>query len=974
MAETDKIQIIENVYGLLFRHPLYNRCDEANEMKLLVVGDGDYARLFVDAVLQIGQMADKDLVVCWCTADEETKEAYLKERPALKDFIRIIDNRSNAGVPGEENIPEKNIEAYATLIFDDIPGNIDEYNADCRYFFAACGDDQYNEEAATRYIMSAKENCIAAYVVNDAIEVKISREADDAEYEEANETLDKASDKTSPIGELQRMALNTHLTWEGPGNMDYENAVKRYENPYNRNSSAAFVLSIPYKLRSIGIKETDPYKAAAVFHEILSKEEEADSGVTEILGKMACLEHRRWILEKVTFGVSGITNPDRFEEYDKCIKRASLKKTDENGRLIMHPCVARSTEATPLLDGIFKDRANWDDSSVPTDGLDDLDRLSIELHRAMLTATKRIKARIGDKPKEVEPYRSLHGICKSDNSPEQVKRDYDRYNFCIENILGGNTPYAGQFETYEKDLKKSLYELSEEDRAGAEKLMEQIKKELFPVLECIQYRDYKEFDISLLRSIPYILTAKNDIHICMPMGEASCVRGNNDDFFTSVASLTALYANKVTYLYLCEKQSNSRVFEAKIRAIRNYLNYRGKTCDIDIKLFFRDTPEDRNLRNKLQKKINIAMKEEIIQGHSLHVYTDENLGETVAEAIKDSGIDYFDGSVPISRSSMLNAQLINHVSARYPYFEFDSYQKCFRNCRGCEYLQYMRITSFLQVEDMFALFNAHDKQFNYPGVAGAYSYYWKIFNGDAIGEEDFALCARCWTQLCDIFKTGGADAVEIELTGTKGQNGKNSSKDGTTISKIVEVVERGSEKGIDLTKEQQVIIKMIRAMESRRYIELKTISQKGRIRVIFRNRKMKKIFAKSGELLETYVYFEACRTAYFDDVQTGYQFKWENGEVSNELDCVLTKDYRSIIVECKSAKSPDEDFYLILDSLANQFGIGYKKVLVMVTDTTAKNYDSYVLRGEQLEIITISEKEDLDNIGQKLIEIMERAW
>ena len=353
MAETDKIQIIENVYGLLFRHPLYNRCDEANEMKLLVVGDGDYARLFVDAVLQIGQMADKDLVVCWCTADEETKEAYLKERPALKDFIRIIDNRSNAGVPGEENIPEKNIEAYATLIFDDIPGNIDEYNADCRYFFAACGDDQYNEEAATRYIMSAKENCIAAYVVNDAIEVKISREADDAEYEEAIETLDKASDKTSPIGELQRMALNTHLTWEGPGNMDYENAVKRYENPYNRNSSAAFVLSIPYKLRSIGIKETDPYKAAAVFHEILSKEEEADSGVTEILGKMACLEHRRWILEKVTFGVSGITNPDRFEEYDKCIKRASLKKTDENGRLIMHPCVARSTEATPLLDGIF---------------------------------------------------------------------------------------------------------------------------------------------------------------------------------------------------------------------------------------------------------------------------------------------------------------------------------------------------------------------------------------------------------------------------------------------------------------------------------------------------------------------------------------------------------------------------------------------------------------------------------------------
>ncbi len=92
--------------------------------------------------------------------------------------------------------------------------------------------------------------------------------------------------------------------------------------------------------------------------------------------------------------------------------------------------------------------------------------------------------------------------------------------------------------------------------------------------------------------------------------------------------------------------------------------------------------------------------------------------------------------------------------------------------------------------------------------------------------------------------------------------------------------------------------------------------------------------------------------------------------MTNELDCVLTKGYRSIFVECKSTKDPDEGFYLTLDSLADHFGIGFKKVLVMVTDTSSRAFSKYDSRGKQMDIITISRKSELKDVGKKLIEIM----
>lgn len=307
------------------------------------------------------------------------------------------------------------------------------------------------------------------------------------------------------------------------------------------------------------------------------------------------------------------------------------------------------------------------------------------------------------------------------------------------------------------------------------------------------------------------------------------------------------------------------------------------------------------------------------------------------------GADYYDGSNLLVDSHYENGMLNRDIMGTVPYFEFDNYHKEFKTCINCEYLKYSKITSFIQVEDMFALLNAQDKEYNYQDNSDCYRDMWEIYGGDAINENDLTLCARSWTKLTDILKTGGIDNLEITGVQIKGDN----------------------------LKENAVIRKMLRVLQKKRYISGLEITDDNKVNCKLRSKKIKNIFMKTGDLLEIYVFFEACKTGYFDDIQTGFRFKWEFNDVTNEFDCVLTKGYRSILVECKSTKEQDENYYLTLDSLADHFGIGFKKVLIIVTNTGSEGFDMHEARGRQMDIVTVSQKSDLDNIGNKLITIME---
>lgn len=173
---------------------------------------------------------------------------------------------------------------------------------------------------------------------------------------------------------------------------------------------------------------------------------------------------------------------------------------------------------------------------------------------------------------------------------------------------------------------------------------------------------------------------------------------------------------------------------------------------------------------------------------------------------------------------------------------------------------------------------------------------------------------------------------------------------------------------------------VLEALQEKQFIQDLTIDrdrQPATVSFSYTSPKIKKLLTTAGEILEIYTYYQVLDTGYFDDVQTSFEFRWSEENVKNELDLVLTKGFRSMIVECKAVQKLDMDYYLKLDSISGHFGIGTVKVLVGNTylhsrdDINAVN-EMERTRGNQLGIITIHEQNAIENIGSKLVEIMEK--
>ena len=108
----------------------------------------------------------------------------------------------------------------------------------------------------------------------------------------------------------------------------------------------------------------------------------------------------------------------------------------------------------------------------------------------------------------------------------------------------------------------------------------------------------------------------------------------------------------------------------------------------------------------------------------------------------------------------------------------------------------------------------------------------------------------------------------------------------------------------------------------------------------------------------------------------GYEFCWESGGVKNELDLVMTKGFCSMIVECKAVQELKLNYYHKLHSIADQFGIGTVKVLLGNTyaQSNAQINEMNEMqrsRGKQLQILTVSDPEQILHIGETLKEFME---
>ena len=96
------------------------------------------------------------------------------------------------------------------------------------------------------------------------------------------------------------------------------------------------------------------------------------------------LEHKRWVLEKVTDGWRGISGEDHERMLKELVSESGLRSKLYDKEKRIHHCIAFSTDDTPLNSDEYNENNKQKWSEYPIDPkLDELDRISVEMHQAL---------------------------------------------------------------------------------------------------------------------------------------------------------------------------------------------------------------------------------------------------------------------------------------------------------------------------------------------------------------------------------------------------------------------------------------------------------------------------------------------------------------------------------------------------------------------------------------------------------------
>ncbi|MBR4329384.1 MAG: hypothetical protein IKP71_05980, partial [Candidatus Riflebacteria bacterium] len=362
----------------LYKNPLYPCCSE-EKLTILIIGFGNYGQSFLDACLQNGQILNKKLHVIVVSDNalsnnsaDSDKDIYLEERPELENFFNIDSSlRRIEATYGDIDFKQEQLEKEKqnTKLQEIIQ------NHKPNYIFIALGDDKLNSgtaETCQKIITYNDIKCIISYVCE--------RNNKKAAHNSLYPVLINQNIKEQAIyKEIERMAFNTHLIWEKNLNIDLAKIRNEFLEKYNHDSCVSCVLSMKYKLYSIGINldEKDLSEAARVFSDKIS-----ENNTIDLKNQLMWIEHRRWVTEKLCQGWQQKKVPDDFTEED-----FTHGKT-KDGKHKKHICIVRS-RPNQLLATEYKSCEDWDKKS--DEQLDELDKLSLKLHREYIKRAEKTK-------------------------------------------------------------------------------------------------------------------------------------------------------------------------------------------------------------------------------------------------------------------------------------------------------------------------------------------------------------------------------------------------------------------------------------------------------------------------------------------------------------------------------------------------------------------------------------------------------
>ena len=873
-------------------HPLYENLGSSHTISVLIHGFDVYGQKFLDACLQAGQIPGYTLSVTVVCSDAD-RDSYLNSRPAFSHFFNADDD------------------SYGTVEF------AQDINLNPCYIFAR------NLETA-RTLRTHYKNCSINFV----------QTGEAAQDFDGMHPIYAEEDFCDP--EVERMALNAHMIWEKSWGTSHEAVLENFRKPYNYIASVSNVLSIKYKLFSVGIDldTAGNIEAARLFSERMN----------ENLNLLLWCEHKRWVVEKIC---AGMTKKNIYT----CTSKATTKDASS------HVCIVRSSPNQNLRHQWLDRVEMWDNANTAQlNMLDELDRMSVELHRhfaelagasdrdRIISLASSVKTVLRDFPSVAVSFEELYSCMKDIMSAahaEKAQTVRDKVCMYEENLMRNFEARLASMDECKAKTKASSY-------------AQDIKQAFSGILESMRYTDYKHEDTALISSIPFILTYRTDINLVVPM---FCDIHDSTKFFGNIAS--AFVINPQRIIYVCKAADFSEDAFAKLAGFAQKRKLRAK-----IELLIIGHPDERftlpvhyaeNVRGARDYVASIHDGVTVIDRNGSDIFSRsagtfdfDSAAMTFSNAHNFSATFRYINKKPfISVSDVFYFNLSGTAGCDSPEF-FDDYQELWALYRQNHYA-WKRMTQSLKNyagrNDIIATFSVQGRNANIVSRSYVLPFECREAAGKivqalrdagiiAAGSVEGFNTYSCRVAIQDkgnheelfdaVFseqeklKSASAFSIYVQEQG-RVRFRYNSMK----VTDCLVLDE--NEKNPELLSSIRVILSRLKNMG---YVFGHSVSDDGNISLTFATPQIKDLLTKAGRMLEVFVYHEAKKSPKFSDVASSYSFVWGEEHENNEFDCVITRGFCTFIIECKACYELDAAMYRKFARVSRNFGVNAKRILV----------------------------------------------
>lgn len=505
------------ISDLLIRYPLYRfrkKQGEHDRLRVLVAAQKEYLFAALSQILPNGQLLDTRLEVTVCGAAPDDREALLNTiAPDLRRFVSIA---------GMDDITETT-QPLAWLTFHpDFPGS---------------GSEEWD------YVLICDGRDVSGWSFDPAQLVAVMNgEAASVTFPERRRDI--VNERISEE-KLRQIAFNTHYSYQkyNDPRASMEEIQAKFQETYNSSATLENVMHIRSKLACCDILDSDLPTAARRFAAYMNAK-------PEIVGRLAVVEHNRWMMEKIMKGFQLQKDPNQM------YRRAGVSTHSATDN--WHMCLLPSDCASRLTaDDWRADPADWRPE------LDALDRMSLEVHHKCREIAKNNRKGIF---KRLDFCVELIDEYSDSSMPDKAKAFayLQSMHSAVSQMYQKKRIAAHRYDRSKQDLLKLLKGDVSNSANDIRQIINSIDRYLEPLREYIIDKDYKEQDYLMVKQIPFALTHRSR----MVLVKFFDIDGKDCQF-----APWQLEPSAITYIGFADTANRLDELQEKAVRIRNFLAY-----------------------------------------------------------------------------------------------------------------------------------------------------------------------------------------------------------------------------------------------------------------------------------------------------------------------------------------------------------------------------------------------------------------